>query len=103
MSLDADYLRLANRSGVGRGDDLGVAGQPAGLDLRLRRAPGRLAVGQFTRVDQQFQLALRDVEADTVAIFDQGNRPSLCGFRGDVADTRPTGSAGEAPIGDQGD
>ena len=50
----------------------------------------------------QMQFSVRQVDPDRIAVLDERNRPIAGRFRSDVADGGPVGSAGEAPIGDEG-
>ena len=56
---------------VGAGDKAGVAGQPAGLDVRLGLDIGGLAGGQLFVADGQMDGRIRDVDLDGVPLFDQ--------------------------------
>ena len=77
---------------VGAGDKAGVAGQPAGLDVRLGLDIGSLAGGQLFVADGQMDGRIRDVDLDGVAFLDQTDGPAGGSLRADVADGRTAGT-----------
>ena len=59
------------------------------------------AARQLGVVDEQVEAALRDVEADAVAVADERDGPLVDRLGRDVADAQAGRAAGEAAVGEQ--
>ena len=62
---------LEHSARAGRRRELGVAGEIARLDLRLRLLPVRLALSELFVADGEGKAAVRDVDGDLVAVLDE--------------------------------
>lgn len=77
---------------------------------RFDRLPGLVAFGvhrgtsarDFSIVDLRMDGAVRDVDLDDVAFFDEADQAAFRRFRADMANRKTGRAAGEAAIGDQG-
>ena len=65
--------------------------------------PSGLASHQFRWIYQEIERAIGYIDADTVAITDQGDRATIDGFRCHVAHTEARGATREAAISDEHD
>ena len=102
-------MRFGLRSGVGqralarRADVLGIAPQRARLVVVGPRAPGVAPLGQHLLGDQQVDRSRLGVDGESVAVFDQRDRPAVGRLGADMADAEAAGRARKAPVGDQRD
>ena len=64
---------LQHRTQVCTGDELGVAGQPAGLDVGLGSHILGLALGKHLVGDFQRDLGVGDIDIDDIPLFDQAD------------------------------
>src|SRR3712207_2563970 len=84
-------------------DELGVLGEHAAGVAGLRRGPALAAAGQLLLVDQQVEGPGGEVEADAVAVPDEGDRPAVGGLGRDVTDAQSRRPAGEPAVGEEED
>lgn len=101
--LTGVYILFEYGTRAGGRREFGVAGEVAGLDFRLWLLPVGLAFREFFVADGERQAAVRDVDGDFIAVFDESDWAALHGFRRDVADAGTLAGAAEAAVGDQAD
>ena len=80
---------------------MSVAGQVSFLDSRLGRGPSGAALFEGSRIHQQFQLLVGNVDGDLVAFFDKSNGSADCCLRRYVTDSSAVRAATEATVGDE--
>ena len=74
-----------------------IAGQPAGLDLRLMRYECRTALCKFLLGNLCVDSVVRDIDLDDVALFQQSDFAALCSFRTNMSDEAPRDAPEKRP------
>src|SRR5690625_1313547 len=94
---------LEDRAAGGRLHELGGLAQHTLGELRSQRAPALLAGLPHGGCDQEDERLVGDVEADPVAIADEGDGAAVDRLGCHVADTQSGGPAGEPAVGEEQD
>ncbi len=95
------FIIVHHGAGVGAGNMLDIAAEPATSDFRdefweFLEAGGDLFVGEL-----EVHGASVGVDIDDVAIFDDGDWPAGCGFGRNMTDAKAASAAGKAAVGDE--
>ena len=84
---------------MGRGAHLFIEGKPAHT-VFFKRLPTFEPAGDLLVGDFHIHGAVRDIDRDHIAVFDDGPVPAGIRFRGTVADRQAAGRSGEAAVSD---
>ena len=76
---------MCHRAFPGRTNILGITPECARLIIMLARPPIQLARCKDVRRHVEVDRACHGIDADFIAILDQGNRAAIGGFRTDMA------------------
>src|SRR3989337_2508762 len=97
-----ELLRLYHCPGICRGYDLCIPAEPPGLDLRLPRLPRGKPFFDLRIRNLQFELPVRNVDKDFVAVMHDRDRAAFGRLWGNVPNARALAAAREPAVGDQG-